>query len=269
MEKRKAIRIGIMITAIIVALVTVTYVVSKFSLGLDERDMSFFGCIIGGLATMMGVVIGMAESARTRDISNIPMIGIDVLDPPKREIRDVYVFFRGRGFCTLPRKDLYFDISIKNVGTTDLSVDGIYIGKPVKGNNARVIWLPVTRYYLHSQGREAINETIEIGSTTIVPIRVSENEPDGKNDCLKPASEKDTRFFVEIWYHNRYSQNSRYKRRYEFRQKRSEDSTIEKSEWFSSIEYCTISTEERTNNDHKKHKDIAIKEFELLSKRDS
>ena len=188
------------------AIILVTFIYAIPDSGITNSDtLQYISGILGGLLTMTGVYYAFADSEKDRDIENTPRFSADLTAYPARANDRVFVFFGGHS--SKPKRHL--QLSLHNEGSTEINIIGIFVGKSNK--EGKMYWLPYKSYRQVTDNNERvwdmalINENLDINSSLKLFMDVSSKIPtkDGTEDPARTDSR--TRFTIEVWYKNDYS----------------------------------------------------------------
>ncbi len=226
----------------------------------SESTLSYFGEILSGLITMYGIFYAFADSERTRNIENKPRLSASVSPVPVSDSDNagrVFTYFAG-GKPDLPR---HLRFTLHNEGSTEINITGLFVGKTDKQNN--IYWLPYKTYQLAAdpadkkQNFVLLNENLDINASLQLMLDVSERIPNGPGTEAPQSDKAKTRFLVEVWYQNDYS-DTYYAKKYAV-----EHIPLERyisdneAAWDQSLDCHAYTAEEKTEQDFKQRADNA------------
>lgn len=217
----------------------------------SESTLSYIGELLSGLITMYGIFYAFADSERTRDIENKPRLSAAVSSAAASDFdnhKRSFTYFHGS------RTDLpgHLQFTLHNEGSTEINITGLFVGKADKQNH--VWWLPYKTYQLAAEAADKkdnfvlLNENLDLNSSLQLKLDVSQRIPDGSG-TEAPSKNTKTRFLVEVWYKNEYS-DTYYAKRYEV-----EHIPLEcfdsgnKEVWDQSLDCHAYTAEEKTKQD--------------------
>lgn len=226
----------------------------------SESTLSYSGEILSGLITMYGIFYAFADSERTRNIENKPRLSASVSPVPSSDFDKesrVFTYFAG-GNADLPR---HLRFTLHNEGSTEINITGLFVGKTDKQNN--IYWLPYKTYRLAAdpadkkQNFVLLNENLDLNASLQLILDVSERIPNGPGTEAPQSDKTKTRFLVEVWYKNDYS-DTYYSKKYAVEHIPLERYISDKeAAWDQSLDCHAYTAEEKTEQDFKQRADNA------------
>ncbi len=238
--------------------VTVLYLIAALAVLIlfqvlfkSESTLSYIGEILSGLITMYGIYYAFADSERTRGIENKPRLSASVSPVPASDLENtnrVFTYFAGAN-TDLPR---HLRFTLHNEGSTEINIAGLFVGKADKQNNVQ--WLPYKTYQLadsadKKQNFVLLNENLDLNTSLQLMLDVSQRIPCGPGTEAPQSDKAKTRFFVEVWYKNDYS-DTYYAKKYAVEHIALERYTPDKEKvWDQSLDCHAYTAEEKTKRD--------------------